>query len=237
MSDKDGLEALGQFLADLSVEILSTGGSARALAEAGVDVVEVADHTGFPEIMGGRVKTLHPTIHGGVLARRDDKGHLDALAKHGMAPIDLVVINLYPFEATVASGAGWDDCIENIDIGGPALIRSAAKNHAFVTVVTDPADYPELMAEMAAHDGATTAGLRRRLAEAAFARTAAYDAPIAAWFARQRGEDFPARLDAGGALKARLRYGENPHQAAALYVGGPERPGVATATQLQGKAL
>ncbi|MFQ5954453.1 MAG: bifunctional phosphoribosylaminoimidazolecarboxamide formyltransferase/IMP cyclohydrolase [Kiloniellales bacterium] len=237
VSDKDGLQELGRFLARRGVEILSTGGSARALTEAGVAVVEVAQHTGFPEIMDGRVKTLHPTIHGGVLARRDDKGHLDALASHRIAPIDLVVINLYPFEATAASGAGWEDCIENIDIGGPALIRSAAKNHDFVTVVTDPADYPELMAEMAAHDGATTAALRRRLAEAAFARCAGYDAHIAAWFARGRGEDFPPQLDADGALKERLRYGENPHQGAALYVGGAERPGVATATQLQGKAL
>ena len=237
VSDKDGLAELGQFLAARGVEILSTGGSARALSEAGVAVVEVADHTGFPEIMDGRVKTLHPTIHGGVLARRDLATHRDAMAAHGIAPIDLVVVNLYPFEATVAAGAGWDDCIENIDIGGPGLIRAAAKNHDFVTVVTDPADYAEVMREMAAHDGATTAALRRRLAERAFARTAGYDARIASWFVGQRGETLPERLNLDGKLVQSLRYGENPHQPAALYLGGPPRPGVTTATQLQGKAL
>ncbi|MEE8535941.1 MAG: bifunctional phosphoribosylaminoimidazolecarboxamide formyltransferase/IMP cyclohydrolase, partial [Kiloniellales bacterium] len=237
VSDKHGLAELGRFLAARGVAILSTGGSARALSEVGVTVVEVADHTGFPEIMDGRVKTLHPTIHGGVLARRDLATHRDAMAAHGIAPIDLVVVNLYPFEATVAAGAGWDDCIENIDIGGPGLIRAAAKNHDFVTVVTDPADYAEVMREMAAHDGATTAALRRRLAERGFARTAGYDARIASWFARQRGETWAQRLDLEGRLSQSLRYGENPHQPAALYLGGPARPGVAAATQLQGKAL
>ena len=237
VSDKDGLAELGRFLAAHGIEILSTGGSARALSQAGVAVVEVADHTGFPEIMDGRVKTLHPTIHGGVLARRDLATHRDAMAAHGITPIDLVVVNLYPFEAKVAAGAGWDECIENIDIGGPSLIRAAAKNHDFVTVVTDPADYAAVMREMAAHDGATTAALRRRLAERGFARTAGYDARIASWFARARGEAFPERLDVDGKLVQSLRYGENPHQPAALYVGGPPRPGVAAATQLQGKAL
>jgi phosphoribosylaminoimidazolecarboxamide formyltransferase/IMP cyclohydrolase len=237
VSDKTGLAELGRFLALRGVEVLSTGGSARVLAEAGVTVTEVADHTGFPEIMDGRVKTLHPTIHGGLLARRDDAGHRQAMARHGIAAIDLLVVNLYPFEATVAAGADWDDCIENIDIGGPALIRAAAKNHDFVTVVTDPADYATVMAELAARDGATGAALRRELAEKAFARTAAYDAAIASWMATQRGESFPERVLAGGVLRQRLRYGENPHQAAALYVGGSARPGVATATQLQGKEL
>jgi phosphoribosylaminoimidazolecarboxamide formyltransferase/IMP cyclohydrolase len=237
VSDKRGLVEFGRFLAARGVEVLSTGGSARALVEAKVEVTEVADHTGFPEIMDGRVKTLHPTLHGGILARRDDAGHREAMARHGIAAIDLVVVNLYPFEATVAAGAPWEACIENIDIGGPALIRAAAKNHDFVTVVTDPADYAAVMQEMTARDGATGAALRRALAEQAFARTAAYDAAVAGWFADQRGESLPARVLAGGGLRQRLRYGENPHQAAALYVGGPPRPGVATATQLQGKEL
>ncbi|MGF1591787.1 MAG: bifunctional phosphoribosylaminoimidazolecarboxamide formyltransferase/IMP cyclohydrolase [Kiloniellaceae bacterium] len=237
VSDKSGLADLGRFLAARGVEILSTGGSARALADAGVPVVEVAAHTGFPEIMDGRVKTLHPKIHGGILARRDLPDHIAAMQEHGIGGIDMVVSNLYPFEATLASGAGYDDCVENIDIGGPAMVRAAAKNHDFVAIVTDPADYAAVMAEMAANGGAVSAALRRRLAMAAFSHTAAYDAMIAGWLAREEGETFPERMVFGGRLKQSLRYGENPHQAAAAYAGGAPRPGVVTAEQLQGKEL
>ncbi len=237
VSDKTGLAELGRALATHGIEVLSTGGTARALGEAGVAVVEVSAHTGFPEIMDGRVKTLQPSIHGGILARRDEPSHLEAMAEHGIAAIDLVVINLYPFEATVAAGAGFDDCIENIDIGGPALIRAAAKNHAHVTVVTDPADYGELIAALDAEAGATSLELRRRLAAKAYARTAAYDAAIASWFAGQLDDPLPARFIAAGERRQVLRYGENPHQAAAFYAGGAPRPGVVTAEQLQGKEL
>lgn len=235
VSDKTGLVELGQALAARGVHILSTGGSARALRDAGVPVTEVSDHTGFPEILDGRVKTLVPQIHGGILGRRDLPSHQAQMAEHTIAPIDLVVVNLYPFEATVAAGAGWDECIENIDIGGPALIRAAAKNHDFVTVLTDPAQYAAVLGEIAA-EGGTTLETRRRLAGAAYARTAAYDAAIGTWFARQAGEDFPDRLVVAGQKRQGLRYGENPHQSAAFYVTGT-RPGVATATQLQGKEL
>jgi len=237
VSDKTGMVALGQFLAEAGIEILSTGGSAAALRDAGVPVKEVSDHTGFPEIMDGRVKTLHPSIHGGILARRDNVAHQAALAVHAIAPIDLVVVNLYPFESTVAAGADFDTCIENIDIGGPALIRAAAKNHAFVTVVTDAGDYETIIAEMKANGGATTAELRRRLAGAAYARTAAYDAAISAWFASQAKQDFPGRVTISGTVADTLRYGENPHQKAAFYRTGDARPGVATAAQIQGKEL
>ncbi len=232
VSDKQGLVPLAQALASHGAEILSTGGSARALREAGVPVVEVADHTGFPEILDGRVKTLLPQVHGGILGRRDVPAHLEQMATHGIAPIDLVCVNLYPFEATVSSGASPADCVENIDIGGPALIRSAAKNFASVVVLTEPAQYAGFIDELAA--GGTTLGLRSRLAGAAYARTAAYDAAIAAWFAR--GETFPPRLTIGGRLRQTLRYGENPHQKAAFYVNG-DRPGIATARQVQGKEL
>ena len=235
VSDKTGLVGFGRFLADHGVDLLSTGGTARALREAGVAVVEVSDHTGFPEIMDGRVKTLHPKVHGGILALRD--AHRAALDEHGIAPIDLVAVNLYPFEETVARGADIDACIENIDIGGPAMIRSAAKNHGFVTVVVDPANYAAVMDDMVAHGGATGPDLRRRLAGAAFARTAAYDAAIAGWLAARQGEALPERLVLSAARREVLRYGENPHQAAAFYVGGAPRPGVATAEQVQGKAL
>ncbi len=237
VSDKTGLVDFGRFLMEQGVEILSTGGSARALAEAGVAVTEVAEATGFPEIMDGRVKTLHPTIHGGILARRDLESHRQAMTEHGIAGIDLVVVNLYPFEATVASGADPATCIENIDIGGPAMVRAAAKNHDFVAIVTDPADYGAVMAEMSANRGATSLELRRRLAAAAYSHTAAYDGMIAAWMENQRGEAFPARVTFSGTRAELLRYGENPHQAAAFYRGGPARPGVASAEQLQGKAL
>ena len=241
VSDKRGLAEFGRALAERGVEILSTGGSAGALREAGVQVSDVSAHTGFPEIMDGRVKTLHPAIHGGILARRDLEAHRQAMAEHGIAPIDLVVVNLYPFRETVASGADPETCIENIDIGGPALIRAAAKNHGFVTVVTSPDDYDAVLSELAANGGATTAALRRRLATAAYAHTAAYDSAVAHWMGAAEGERFPAQLSLTGRRAEVLRYGENPHQAAAFYLadGGPiePRPGVATARQIQGKAL
>ncbi len=237
VSDKSGLLDLGRFLAERGVEILSTGGTAKSLRDAGLKVVEVSDHTGFPEMMDGRVKTLHPKIHGGLLARRGNPGDVAAMAAHGIAPIDLLIVNLYPFEATVASGADLETCIENIDIGGPALIRGASKNHADVTVIVDTADYARLMDEMRAHDGATTLDFRRALAGRAYRRTAAYDAAIGGWFAQQAGDAFPERLVLAGTLQQTLRYGENPHQSAALYVGAEKRPGVATAVQLQGKEL
>ncbi|MGH7002398.1 MAG: bifunctional phosphoribosylaminoimidazolecarboxamide formyltransferase/IMP cyclohydrolase, partial [Alphaproteobacteria bacterium] len=209
---------------------------------AGLAVVDVATVTGAPGILDGRVKTLHPSIHAAILARRDQTTHMDTIAAMRIAPIDLVVVNLYPFEATAAKGAAFDACIENIDIGGPALIRAAAKNHDFVAVVTDPADYEPLMADIAANDGAVSADLKKRLAAAAYARTGAYDAAISEWFARDLharaiGEEFPQRLVFGGTLRQALRYGENPHQRAAFYTDGCGRPGVATAMQLQGKEL
>jgi phosphoribosylaminoimidazolecarboxamide formyltransferase/IMP cyclohydrolase len=237
VSDKTGLLELAACLARHGVEILSTGGTAKALREAGHRVVEVGDHTGFPEIMDGRVKTLHPRIHGGLLARRDDAAHVAAMQAHGIAPIDLLVVNLYPFEATIARGADFATAIENIDIGGPAMIRAAAKNHDSVAVVVEAADYAALVAEMDAHGGATTAALRRRLAAAAYARTGAYDAAISRWFAAQNGDAWPTRLVLAGERREVLRYGENPHQSAAFYAGGAARPGVATARQLQGKEL
>ncbi len=235
VSDKTGLVPLAQALAANGVEILSTGGSAKALREAGVPVKDVSDHTGFPEIMDGRVKTLVPQIHGGILGRRDVPEHMDQMRAHGIAPIDLVVVNLYPFEATVARGAPYDDCVENIDIGGPALIRGAAKNHDFVAVLTDPDQYAAVLAEVAT-SGGTSLERRRRLAGEAYARTAAYDSAIGVWFAEQRQETFPKRLTVSGTLRQTLRYGENPHQAAAFYASGARR-GVATAIQVQGKEL
>ena len=237
VSDKTGIAELGRFLAEHGVEVLSTGGSAKALGEAGIAVVEVSHHTGFPEIMNGRVKTLHPMIHGGILANRDEDAHMEALEHHGIAPIDLVVVNLYPFEQTVRAGAGFDDCIENIDIGGPTLIRAAAKNHGSVAVVTEPQDYARVMDDMHHNDGATGAALRRELAAAAFAHTAAYDAAIAAWFARRQDEAYPERLIVSAERRQLLRYGENPHQSAAFYAAAAPRAGVATARQLQGKEL
>jgi phosphoribosylaminoimidazolecarboxamide formyltransferase / IMP cyclohydrolase len=235
VSDKTGLVPVAQALVARGVHILSTGGSARTLRDAGVPVTEVSEHSGFPEILDGRVKTLVPQIHGGILGRRDVAEHVAEMAQHGIAPIDLVVVNLYPFEATVAKGAAAEECVENIDIGGPALIRAAAKNHDFVTVLTEPGQYDAVLAELAQHGG-TTLATRRGLAGAAYARTAAYDAAIAAWFAEQRGDALPRRFAISGSLRQTLRYGENPHQAAAFYVNGTRR-GVASATQIQGKEL
>ncbi len=238
VSDKTGLTALGQALAEAGVEIVSTGGTAAALRAAGISVTDVSDGTGFPEILDGRVKTLHPAVHGGLLARRDRPEHAEALAVHRIQPIDLLVVSLYPFEATVQSGAPAAECIENIDVGGPAMIRAAAKNHDAVTVVVDPADYREVATGIAARGG-VSAPTRRRLAAKAFTRTAAYDSMVADWLVRQAGAEpgaFPW-YSIGGPRQRTLRYGENPHQQAALFATGAAGPGVARARQLQGKEL
>ena len=237
VSDKTGLVAFARALAERGVELVSTGGTAKALAEAGLAVIDVAQLTGSPEMMDGRVKTLHPKVHGGLLAIRHNKDHAAAMQQHGIRPIDLLVVNLYPFEQTVAKGAPFDDCIENIDIGGPAMIRAAAKNHADVAVVVEPADYAAVLAELAAHDGATTLGLRKKLAAKAYGRTAAYDAAISNWFAGELGDPAPDFRAFGGRLAEALRYGENPHQSAAFYRTPEARAGVATARQTQGKQL
>jgi phosphoribosylaminoimidazolecarboxamide formyltransferase/IMP cyclohydrolase len=237
VSDKTGLVDLATALAARGVELLSTGGSAKALRDAGLTVRDVADVTGFPEMMDGRVKTLHPGVHGGLLALRDNPDHLAAMQTHGIGAIDLLVVNLYPFEETVAKGADYDTCIENIDIGGPAMIRAAAKNHAFVNVVVDVQDYPALLAELETHSGQTGYAFRQRLAQTAYARTAAYDAAVSTWMAGAIGLENPRRRVVAGTLAQTLRYGENPHQQAAFYTDGSARPGVATATQHQGKEL
>jgi phosphoribosylaminoimidazolecarboxamide formyltransferase/IMP cyclohydrolase len=236
--DKDGLGPLAEALQKHGVHILSTGGTAKFLQQTGASVTDVSAYTGFPEIMGGRVKTLHPKVHGGLLARRDEDGHLDAMTQNGIDPIDLLIVNLYPFADVVAKGADFETVIENIDIGGPAMIRAAAKNHDFVTVVTDPADYAQVIADLNAHDGAIPASLRRILAAKAFAATARYDSAIARWFEEQSPHaDFPVNITFGGTRKQTLRYGENPHQKAAFYTDGSARPGIATAEQRQGKEL
>ncbi|MBO9498269.1 MAG: bifunctional phosphoribosylaminoimidazolecarboxamide formyltransferase/IMP cyclohydrolase [Novosphingobium sp.] len=239
VSDKSGLAELGAALAARGVELVSTGGTAKALREAGLAVKDVSELTGFPEMMDGRVKTLHPTVHGGILAVRDDPAHAASMAEHGIGAIDLLVVNLYPFEATVARGAKRDEVVENIDIGGPSMVRSAAKNHAYVTILTDPADYAELLGELEAKGGATTYDFRRKMAAKAFAATAAYDAAISSWFAfADQGQVFPDRLALALRKGEDLRYGENPHQAAAIYL--PQRvgaQGIPQARQLQGKEL
>ena len=237
VSDKTGLIELGKALAERGVELLSTGGSAKALRDAGLEVRDVADVTGFPEMMDGRVKTLHPAVHGGLLALRDNDAHVAAMDEHGIGAIDLLVVNLYPFEAALARGAGYDEMIENIDIGGPAMIRAASKNHAFVNVVVDVEDYDALLAELSANDGSTSYAFRQKLAQTAYARTAAYDTAVSTWMAGAIGEVAPRRKAVAGALAQTLRYGENPHQQAAFYVDGSDRPGVATAQQHQGKEL
>ncbi|HET6161351.1 MAG TPA: bifunctional phosphoribosylaminoimidazolecarboxamide formyltransferase/IMP cyclohydrolase [Dongiaceae bacterium] len=237
VSDKNGLIELARSLSERGIELLSTGGSAQALRQAGLTVTDVSEHTGFPEIMDGRVKTLHPRIHGGLLARRDLPEHVAAQKTHGIADIDLLVVNLYPFEATVAKGADRDTIIENIDVGGPAMIRAAAKNHDFVTVIVDPTDYEDLKTELATHNGSACRDFRRRMARKAYARTASYDAAIAAWMAGDLGEPFPERMILAGERRSLLRYGENPHQRAAFYVIDRKRVGLATAKQLQGKEL
>src|SRR5262245_43915166 len=237
VSDKTGLVAFATTLAGLGVELISTGGTAKALKDAGLTVIDVADLTGFPEMMDGRVKTLHPKVHGGLLAIRGNMEHAASMKQHQIKPIDLLVVNLYPFEATVEKGAGFADCIENIDIGGPAMIRAAAKNHDDVAVVVEAEDYQAVLEELAANNGATTLLLRRKLAAKAYARTAAYDAAISNWFAAQNGTDAPDFRAFGGRLIQSLRYGENPHQNAAFYATPEKRPGVSTARQLQGKEL
>ncbi len=237
VSDKTGLVELGKALSERGVELLSTGGSAKTLRDAGLAVRDVAEVTGFPEMMDGRVKTLHPMVHGGLLALRDNDEHLAAMEAHGIGPIDLLVVNLYPFEETVAKGADFDTCIENIDIGGPAMIRAAAKNHAFVSVVVDVEDYDKLIGDLDQHNGKTCPKFRRKLAQTAYARTAAYDAAVSNWMAGAIGVQTPSRRAVAGTLAQTLRYGENPHQQAAFYTDGSARPGVATATQLQGKEL
>ncbi len=237
VSDKTGLMAFAQALAGHGVELVSTGGTRKALADAGLNVLDVSDLTGFPEMMDGRVKTLHPAVHGGLLAIRDNSEHGKAMQAHGIRPIDLLVVNLYPFEDTVAKGAGAEACIENIDIGGPAMIRAAAKNHADVAVVVEPADYEAVLTALKTNNGATTLDLRRKLAAKAYARTAAYDAAISNWFAEELADAAPSYRAFAGRLAEALRYGENPHQQAAFYRSGEARPGVATARQVQGKQL
>ena len=237
VSDKTGLIAFARALAAHGVELVSTGGTAKAIAEAGLAVKDVSSLTGFPEMMDGRVKTLHPNVHGGLLAIRDNAEHQSAMRAHGIAPIDLLVVNLYPFEATIARNADYEDCIENIDIGGPAMIRAAAKNHHDVAVVVEPGDYQSVLDELSANKGATTLDLRKRLAAKAYARTATYDAAISNWFAAHLNDDAPAFRAIGGALAESLRYGENPHQSAAFYRTSEQRPGVSTARQVQGKQL
>jgi phosphoribosylaminoimidazolecarboxamide formyltransferase / IMP cyclohydrolase len=237
VSDKTGLVDFAKALAARGIELISTGGTAAALREAGLTVRDVAEVTHYPEMMDGRVKTLHPAIHGGLLALRDVPAHARAMQEHGIPPIDLLLVNLYPFEETVARKAAPGTVIENIDIGGPALIRAAAKNHGYVAVVTEPSDYAHLLAELAALDGATSLVLRKKLAAKAYARTASYDAAIAGWFAAELGDEAPARRILAGTLRQALRYGENPHQKAALYLTAPRETGAATATQLQGKEL
>src|SRR5476651_810650 len=237
VSDKTGLIDFAKALAGFGIELVSTGGTAKALKDAGLKVVDVAELTGFPEMMDGRVKTLHPKVHGGLLAVRGNNEHAKSMEKHSIKPIDLLVVSLYPFESTVAKGAAFDDCIENIDIGGPAMIRAAAKNHADVTVVVEPADYEKVLAELALHNGMTSLELRQRLAAKAYARTAAYDAAISNWFADTLHDPAPDYRAFGGRLVEALRYGENPHQTAAFYRSPVERFGVTSARQVQGKAL
>jgi phosphoribosylaminoimidazolecarboxamide formyltransferase / IMP cyclohydrolase len=237
VSDKAGLTEFASELARYGVELVSTGGTAKALNDVGLKVIDVAELTGSPEMMDGRVKTLHPKVHGGLLAIRGNKEHVAAMEKHHIRPIDLLVVNLYPFEATVAKGASFEDCIENIDIGGPAMIRAAAKNHTDVTVVVEPTDYKQVLDEMVQHGGMVSLELRKRLAAKAYARTAAYDAAISSWFADALHDEAPDYRAFGGKLVDALRYGENPHQSAAFYRSPGQRFGVVTARQLQGKQL
>src|SRR6185503_16161516 len=222
---KTGIVELARALVGHGVEIVSTGGTAKAILDAGLVVTDVGTVTGMPEMMDGRVKTLHPRIHGGLLAIRDDPAHRDAMESFGIKGIDCLISNLYPFEATVARGADALETIENIDIGGPAMIRAAAKNAAWVAVVTDPEDYGAMTEAL--KEGGATRALRARLAAKAFARTAAYDAAISLWYAREVGDELPACLSVPGKLRERLRYGENPHQSAALYLTDEAGPSVA----------
>ena len=239
VSEKEGIEDFAKKLFDFGVEILSTGGTASLLKKTGLDVTDVSNVTGFPEIMDGRIKTLHPKIHGGLLARRDSKDHLQAMSEHDIDPIDMVVINLYPFNKTVRQNSDFQTCIENIDIGGPAMIRAAAKNHDFLSVVTTPQDYETVLRDMRTYEGCVSYNIRKILAANAFALCAAYDSAIANWFSKQTENDSaPRHISFTGRLKQELRYGENPHQKAALYtMPDSERPGACTANQVQGKEL
>src|SRR6267154_4983741 len=237
VSDKSGLIEFARALVGHGIDLVSTGGTAKAIAAAGLKVRDVSDLTGFPEMMDGRVKTLHPKVHGGLLAIRGNAEHAQSMKDHSILGIDLLVVNLYPFEATVAGGASFDDCIENIDIGGPAMIRSAAKNHADVAVIVEPEDYAVLIAELSVHRGMTSHALRRRLAAKAFARTAAYDAAVSNWFAGELNDAAPDFRAFGGRLVDALRYGENPHQSAAFYRTPDVRAGVVASRQVQGKRL
>ncbi|HVY84970.1 MAG TPA: bifunctional phosphoribosylaminoimidazolecarboxamide formyltransferase/IMP cyclohydrolase [Caulobacterales bacterium] len=236
VSDKTGLIETAKALAAAGVALVSTGGTKTAIADAGIAVEDVSSITGFPEMMDGRVKTLHPKVHGGLLALRDEPEHAKAMQEHGIEGFDVLYVNLYPFEATVARGADFETCVENIDIGGPAMIRAAAKNYGYVAVATDADDMAAILAALKEHGG-TSEALRKKLAAKAYARTAAYDAAISTWYANQLGDETPAWRALGGRLAQKLRYGENPHQKAALYVTGEKRYGVATARQLQGKEL
>jgi phosphoribosylaminoimidazolecarboxamide formyltransferase/IMP cyclohydrolase len=237
VSDKTGIVEFAKALSDLGIRLVSTGGTAKAIADAGLAVDDVASLTGFPEIMDGRVKTLHPGVHGGLLAVRTDEEHRRAMQAQSIEAIDLAVINLYPFEETVAANAGYDAGVENIDIGGPAMIRAAAKNHGFVTIITDPEDYSVVLDQLASQGGHTDLALRKQLAQKAYARTAAYDCAISNWFANEIDVATPRHRSVAGRLSAEMRYGENPHQRAGFYVTGEKRPGVATAQQVQGKQL
>lgn len=236
VSDKTGIEEIAGRLAKAGVELVSTGGTAKALREAGMAVRDVSEITEFPEMMDGRIKTLHPHVHGGLLALRDNEDHQASMKEHGIAPIDMLIVNLYPFEKTMRGGGSFDECIENIDIGGPAMIRAAAKNHRFVSVVTDPEDYETVVSEIE-KTGSVSEQTNKRLAAKAFAMTAAYDSAISNWLSKEAGETFPRHYSVAGERGDILRYGENPHQQAAFYRSGDPRPGVATAKQLQGKAL
>ncbi|MCD2178485.1 bifunctional phosphoribosylaminoimidazolecarboxamide formyltransferase/IMP cyclohydrolase [Rhizobium sp. C1] len=237
VSDKTGIVEVARALVEQGVTLLSTGGTHKAIADAGLAVKDVSELTGFPEIMDGRVKTLHPTVHGGLLAIRDDEEHKAAMAAHGIIDIDLAVINLYPFEEVRSKGGDYPTTVENIDIGGPAMIRASAKNHAYVTIITNPADYETLIGELKSNAGSTSYDFRRKMAAAAYARTAAYDAAISNWFADELNLGMMRHRAIGGVLKEEMRYGENPHQAAGFYITGENRPGVATAALLQGKQL
>jgi phosphoribosylaminoimidazolecarboxamide formyltransferase/IMP cyclohydrolase len=237
VSDKSGLLDFAQALHRHGIELVSTGGTAKAISEAGLPVRDVSELTGFPEMMDGRVKTLHPKVHGGLLAIRGNPEHEAAMLAHGIGSIDLLVANLYPFEETIQKSTDFANCIENIDVGGPAMIRAAAKNHTDVAVITEPGDYGLIIEELKAHEGSTTLKTRRWLAAKAFGRTAAYDSAIANWFATQEEESNPEWRTIGGSRIGVMRYGENPHQSAAFYRLPESRPGVASARQVQGKQL
>lgn len=237
VSDKTGIIEFAKELSKYNIEILSTGGTSKTLKDAGINVIDVSEHTQFPEIMNGRVKTLHPLIHGGILADRDNPEHLDAMLKNHIGQIDMVVVNLYPFVNTVKSGADFDTCIENIDIGGPSMVRSCAKNHKHTTIVTNPSQYDLVIKEMAENDGKTTLATRREFAKEAFAHTAEYDSHIANWFSKELDEEYPEKLFSVGTLKQVLRYGENPHQKAAVYSTDADCVSITNARQLQGKEL